>query len=239
MDVYARRRLVAVLAVVLVVVLIGVAVAGGGDDDQTPITTVAGASTPGLASPLSKSEFIEQADDICEETAVAIENLGSEDAAQLAEDELSLTENQLSQLRSLVPPEADQETLDDFFRALEDLIDSQDARVLVLERADDTAGASIDAEIAAAAEDLAEAADAYGFNECGSTGTAGETAGEADETGEPVAPPTDVAPVAPEPAPTEPAPEPAPSDSGGTGSGDSGGGGGGGGGSGDSGGLSP
>jgi len=82
MDVYARRRLVAVLAIVLVLVLIGVAVAGGGDDDsEAPVTTVTGASTPGVATALSKADFIEQGDDICEETAVGIDNISSDDEA--------------------------------------------------------------------------------------------------------------------------------------------------------------
>src|SRR5688500_10114636 len=125
MDVYARRRLVAVLAIVLVLVLIGVAVAGGGDDEQTPITTVRpGTTDPALATPLSKDDFIAQGDGICEETAIAVANLASDDSQTLAEDELQYTESQLDQLRTLVPPEEDQKTLDEFFAAMEDQVDA-------------------------------------------------------------------------------------------------------------------
>jgi hypothetical protein len=217
MDVYARRRLVAVLAIVLVLVLIGVAVAGGGDDEsEPPITTVTGASTPGIATPLSKDEFIDQADDICKESAVGIENISADDPEQAAQDELSVTEGELDSLRSLAPPEEDQAELDDFFSALEDLVDALDTRALALQRADDEAAAEAETEIATAETDLTAAADAYGFNECGTTGDPGtgtDTSTGGTDAG------TGAAPVTPAPAPTAPAPAPAPapSDSGGIG----------------------
>jgi hypothetical protein len=225
MDVYARRRLVAVLAIVLVLVLIGVAVAGGGDDEpETPITTVTGASTPGLATPLSKDEFVQQADDICEETAVGIENISSDDSEQIAAEELALTESQLDQLRSLAPPEEDQTTLDDFFSALEDLVDALDTRALALERGDDSAAAEAETEISTAETELADAANAYGFKECGTTA---EAASGADGTGGAGAPTdTGAVPVTPTtppattpPATTPPATPPADDGSGDDGSG--------------------
>ncbi len=213
MDVYARRRLVAVLAIVLVLVLIGVAVAGGGgDESDAPVTTVTGASTPGIATPLTKDEFIEQADDICEESAVGIENISADEPDQIADQELALTESELDQIRSLAPPEEDQADLDDFFSALEDLVDALDTRALALQRSDDAAASEAETKIATAETTLADAADAYGLKECG---TASEAASGADTTGAD----TSVAPVTPAPAPVTPAPAPAPapSDSGGTG----------------------
>jgi hypothetical protein len=244
MDVYARRRLVAVLAIVLVLVLIGVAIAGGGDDEAEPtITTVTGASSPGTTTALSKDEFISEADDICEESAVAIENLSTDDPEQLARQELATTEGQLDSLRSLAPPDEDQDQLDDFFAALEDLVDALDTRALALERGDDTAASEAETDISTAQSELADAADAYGFEECGGAAEAGS---EADAETDAGAAPTDTgtaAPVAPAPSTTPapaPAPAPAPSDSGGTGSGGGGTGTGGtGGGGSDSGGVSP
>ncbi len=169
MDVYARRRLVAILAIVLVLVLIGVAVAGGGDDESdTPVTTVTGASTPGIATPLSKDEFIDQADDICEESAVGIENISSDDAAQIADEEASLTASQLDQLRSLAPPEEDQAAP----RRL--LLSPRGPRRRARHpRARPPARGrhrrvDADTEISTAETDLTDAADAYGFSECGS-----------------------------------------------------------------------
>ena len=218
MDVYARRRLVAILAIVLVLVLIGVAVAGGGDDESdAPVTTVTGASTPGIATPLSKDEFIDQADDICEESAVGIENISSDDAAQIADEEASLTASQLDQLRSLAPPEEDQAALDDFFSALEDLVDGLDTRALALQREDDTAASDADTEISTAETDLADAADAYGFSECGSPSDAASGAGSTGTGDAGTVAPVTPAPAPVTPAPVTPAPAPAPSDTGGTG----------------------
>jgi hypothetical protein len=197
MDVYARRRLVAILAVVLVLVLIGVAVAGGGgDEDEPSITTVAGGSTPESTAPLSKGQFIKEGDEICAEAAAAIENLDASDSQALADDELSLTQSELDQLHTLVPPEEDQATLDDFFAALEDLVDALDKRALAIERADDDATATAEAEIETAKSDLAAAADEYGFRDCGGSaepGAEAETTTPADSA---------VAPVAPETTPT-------------------------------------
>ena len=230
MDVYARRRLVAVLAIVLVLVLIGVAVAGGGDDEQTPITTAeTGTSTPGLGTPLSKDEFIEQGDAICAETAAGVANLTSDDSQTLAEDERELTESQLDQLRTLVPPEEDQKTLDQFFSAMEDQVDALDKRVLALDRADDTASLEAETELGAATDELRSAAKDYGFEECGrpgepSTDTDTETDTEVptDTSAVPTAPAT--TPTAPATTPTTPAAPPASSSSSSGGSGaDSGG----------------
>ena len=207
MDVYQRRRLVAVLAIVLVLVLIGVAIAGGGDDEQTPITPVTGASTPGLATPLSKSEFISQGDAICEETAAAVANIDDSDTQERAEQELEYTESELDQLRSLTPPESDQATLDDFFSSLEDLIGALDKEVLAADRDDSTALAEAQTEIESAEDAVLDAAGEYGFKECGK---AGEPSVDPADTGGAVAP-TDTAPVTPTtPAPVVPAPAPAP-----------------------------
>jgi hypothetical protein len=214
MDVYARRRLVAVLAIVLVLVLIGVAVAGGGDDEQTPITTVTtGTTDPALATPLSKDEFIEEGDAICAETAVAVASLTSDDSQTLADDELEYTESQLDQLRSLVPPEEDQKTLDEFFAAMEDQVDALDKRVLALERADDSAALEAETELATATDELLGAAKDYGFSECG---RAGEASTDTDTDTE-VPTDTGAVPAAPATTPTAPATTPttpvAPTDS--------------------------
>ncbi len=170
MDVYQRRRLVAVLAIVLVLVLIGVAIAGGGDDEDTPITPVTGASTPGAAAPLSKEEFIDQGDAICEETAAAVANIDAEETKDQAEQELEYTDSQLDQLRSLTPPEEDQATLDDFFASLEELVDALDTEFLAADRDDTTALAEAQTEIDAAKADVLDAAKEYGFEACGKAG---------------------------------------------------------------------
>jgi hypothetical protein len=229
MDVYARRRLVAVLAIVLVVVLIGVAVAGGGDDEEAPITTVAGTSAPGAAASLGKDDFVEQADDICDETGAAIANLSTDDAEELAEEELGLTESELESLRSLPPPEEDQALLDDFFSAHEDQIAFLEKRLLAIQRNDEDAATEAETQISTATSDLRRAARRYGFDECGTQGepTTDTDAVAPTDTGTAPAVPAPEPPVTTPPATTPPPaeappPPPPPADDGGDRSGGTG-----------------
>src|ERR671918_414822 len=147
MDVYQRRRLVAVLAIVLVLVLAVVAIAGGGDDEGEPIEPADGGSGPGVATPLSKSEFIAEGDSICGEIATAIANIDSSDPQQAADEELDYTQSLLSQLRSLTPPEEDQATLNQFFSAVEDLVAALKQNSQAIADGDTTAEAEASTEI--------------------------------------------------------------------------------------------
>jgi hypothetical protein len=240
MDVYQRRRLVAVLAVVLVLVLAVVAIAGGGDDEGEPIEPADGASAPGVATPLSKSEFISQGDSTCEEIATAIANIDSSDPQQAADEELDYTRNGLlSQLRSLTPPQEDQATLNQFFSALEDLVAALKQNSQAIADGDTTAETEASTEIETAKSAFLAAAKDYGFKSCGEEGepSARPTTGNgADGTEVPATP---VTPTTTPPATTPPATTPPSSGGTGddTGGGDGGGDGGGGGGS--SGGVGP
>jgi hypothetical protein len=237
MDVYQRRRLVAVLAIVLVLVLAVVAIAGGGDDEGEPIESVSGASTPGVGTPLSKSEFIAEGDQTCDEIATAIANIDSTDTQSAAEQELDYTKSELSQLRSLTPPEEDQATLDQFFSSLEDLVDALKKNVQALSSGDTTAQSEATTEIDRAKSGFLAAAQDYGFKKCGEegepspTGTSGAAGAGGTAPATPVTP-TTTTPITPTTTPSTTPP------SGGTGTGGTGGGGGGGGG-GSSGGIGP
>src|SRR5262245_60987122 len=111
MDVYQRRRLVAVLCIAAVLVIIIVAIASGGDDDSSPITTPDGATGASGSAPLSKSEFITQADAICAETNAAVANLSTGTAADdpvlLASQQLQYVRSEDDQLKTLSPPQED------------------------------------------------------------------------------------------------------------------------------------
>lgn len=221
MDVYQRRRLVAVLAIVLVLVLVVVAIAGGGGDDEgTPIEPVTGASTPGLATPLTKTEFIRQGDDICAETAVAVANIDTGDTKNQAEQELEFTQSELDQLQSLSPPEEDQATLDDFFSSVQNLIDALDKKFLAADRNDDAALTEASTEIDSAKADVLSAAEDYGFKKCGE---AGEPSGNTTDTGGGGVAPTSTPPVAPVSPTTPPATTPPSTNPPSSGGGDSGG----------------
>src|SRR4051812_13981164 len=114
MDVYQRRRLVALGVVVVAIgVIVAIASAGGGGDDGTPVTTTS-------TQAASKGEFVASADGICAETATAIANLSADDVAQEAEQELDYTKSQLSQIKALPQPTQDKAKLDAFYTALKD-----------------------------------------------------------------------------------------------------------------------
>ena len=238
MDVYQRRRLVAVLAIVLVLVLAVVAIAGGGDDEGEPIEPVTGASSAGVGTPLSKSEFISQGDQTCDEIATAIANIDTSDPQEAADQELDYTKSLLSQLRSLTPPKEDQATLDQFFSSLEDLVDALKQNSDAISSGDTTAQSEAVTEIDQAKSGFLAAAQDYGFKKCGEegepspTGTGGVAGTGSATPATPVTPTT--TPVTPTTTPSTTPP------SGGTGTGGTGGtGGGGGGGGGSSGGIGP
>ena len=239
MDVYQRRRLVAVLAIVLVLVLAVVAIAGGGDDEGEPIEAVNGASAPGVGTPLSKSEFIAEGDQTCDEIATAIANIDSSDAQSAAEQELDYTKSELSQLRSLSPPEEDQATLDQFFSSLEDLVAALKKNVQAIESGDTTAQSEATSEIDQAKSGFLAAAKDYGFKSCGEEGEPSPTGtGGAAGTGG-TAPATPVTPTTTSITPTTTPSTTPPSGGTPTGGGTGGSGGGGGGGGDSSGGVGP
>jgi hypothetical protein len=216
MDVYQRRRLVALGGVAVVLVIVVVAIASGGDGDEAPITTVTTDASEPTDAPQSKGDFIDDADAICAETASGLATIPTDDAERFASQELRLTQGELDQLRSLTPPERDQKTLDDFFAALEDLVDALQTKQLATDRADDTALAAANTEIDTAELELSSAADDYGFKECGSPS-------EAAPTEVPVDPGTATPPPATTPEATTPPATTPPADSGGGDGGGSGG----------------
>ncbi|MGH2954176.1 MAG: hypothetical protein ACRDK9_09175 [Solirubrobacterales bacterium] len=207
MDVYQRRRLVALGGLAAVVVLIAVAIGqcGGDDEDPVPVTQIGGATGPGLAS-LPKDGLIEQADAICAETDAALEAISTANAARAARQEAEAATAELNDLQTLPPPEEDTETLAIFLGALEEQVRALGDKEVAAERGDETALAGIEEEVATAQADAEGAAEDFGFEICGDPSAGGDT--DETDTGAATEPaPTEVAPTEPvAPAPTEPAP---------------------------------
>jgi hypothetical protein len=225
MDVYQRRRLVALSAIagVFVLIVVVIASAGGDDEPEAPITTVG--TTDQTADAIPKRDYIDEADAICAEVNSALASIDAADEAAAAAEEATLVAGELQQLQSLSPPDEDEDLANDFLRALQDQVDALESRQIALERQDDSALASIDDTLAAAEVDAQAAAADFGFEVCGNPEEAGADTGTETDTGtggvEPA--PVEPAPAAPvEPAPTEPAPT-APPATGGTGGGGGGG----------------
>jgi hypothetical protein len=137
------KTAVALLATVLAAGLIA-AGCGGDDDDDT--TAAATATTGG--EPPSKSEFIEQGDEICAE---ANQELQQANTAQEVADNI---QGQIDGLRALTPPEGDEEEIAQILDTAEEGVDE----LSEAERPEQTPG------LAEAARMLRE----YGFKECGS-----------------------------------------------------------------------
>jgi hypothetical protein len=233
------------LALPLVAVLL--AGCGGGGDDSSETTT---APTVATTTALSKAELIEQGDAICAEVNAAVGTVGtsSSEAGSPAAQAAGLYSGMIDSLKGLGrPQEADGYA--EFSAAADELATAEDEVELAAEREDTAALETAEANASTALGAFQEAAEEYGFEECGEgpsapVETLGSEAGsEAEaESGEEA---EAVEPEAPEPEVEEVAPEEVAPETGGAGGTAEGGGAtgapeaGGGGGGGESGGIGP
>jgi hypothetical protein len=168
MDVYQRRRLVALSALAGVFIIIVLLVRScGGDSDETTTTTPLGASGVGGATSLAQADYIAQGDDICRQTNTSISQISAGDANAAASEQGTNIASELNQLQTLPPPTEGQDELDAFLQALQDQVDLYEKRDVAVERGDDSAIADIDSKIAAAEDEAQSAAQTFGFEACG------------------------------------------------------------------------
>ncbi len=232
MDVYQRRRLVALSA--LAVVFIGFVLlikSCGGDDDETPATPLAGATGTGGATVIPQADYIDQGDTICLQANTALADVEQSDPVQAAGDEADIVAGELEQLQTLPQPDDGTTKLGNFLNSLEKQSAAYADRATAIDRGDEEAVTGIEATIEKAGDDAADAAKNFGFDACGNPSKVGESSGgdsggdsgadETTDTGGAVTPETTtVVPTTPTttPAPTTPAvtpTEPAPTDGGG------------------------
>lgn len=222
MDVYQRRRLVAlsILAGVFVIIVLLIRSCGG-DDEETPVTPVSGATGAGGPTSLSQNEFVEEGDATCLESNTALASVDDSDPTVAATEEGQILAGELDSLQTLPPPTDGEDDLEDFLSALQDQVAAYDRYITALERGDETAAVELEAEIDDAGRKARKQARQFGFEICGDTSEVGESGGGEETTSEgveggAVEAPTETAPIAPvepvTPAPTTaaPAPEPAP-----------------------------
>jgi hypothetical protein len=163
------KRLVLPLAGIILFVIVVAAIAGG-DDESAPITTL---STPTTPASLSKSEFIEQGDEICAEANAALANLAAvSDATDAASQEYEITRSELESLQSLPPPDKDRRTLNRFLSALGDTVAALNSKKTAVEQGDDATLASVDSELSTSNAEAEAAAADYGFKDCANAGEA-------------------------------------------------------------------
>jgi hypothetical protein len=173
----------------------------GGDDSPEQVITIptdTTATSTEAEGALTKTDFIAQADPICEEANSAIQAFADAGQGLTEADEIAgLRAGVISDLNALGPPAEDKETLDQFLAAMEQQVAAGEKIALANERGTDTA--QFETELADAKSAAATAGSAYGFQSCGSEVTSSSTT----DTGS-----TDSGTVVPaEPAPTAPAPD--------------------------------
>jgi hypothetical protein len=133
---------------------------------------VAGCGGGGGGGRLTKEGYIAAADAICKEASDKIDALGdpqtAEEVAQLADQVVEISEDQLAQLRALQPPEADEATINEAYDLIEQQIDIA-RQVGDAARANDPAKIQ---ELVQEGQQINERADQiavdYGLKECGS-----------------------------------------------------------------------
>ena len=250
MDVYQRRRLVALSVIAGIFILFVLLIRSCGGDDETtpePLAGASGASGAAGVTVLSVDDYVAQADPICLEANTSLADVDESDPVQADSDKAQIVASELQQLQTLPAPDGNTGDLEDFLSALEKQSAAYDDRSTASERGDDATVVELDATIDKAAGQAEKAAKSFGFEVCGDTSKVGESdaASGGDETTTedtatdtatdtgavapaPVTPTTTTpVPVAP---PTDdaggaatPAPAPAPTDTGGAGDGGTGG----------------
>ena len=216
MDVYQRRRLVALSAIAAVFVVIVLLIRScGGDDEETPTAPLAGATGLGGATSQSQAGYIDQADAICLEANTLIADIDSAEPLAAAAEEAQAVEGELQQLQTLLPPDEGEEDLDKFLSQLGKLYELLQDQVTATEREDDAAIADLDAEIEEAERKVARAAEDFGFDTCGNPEAVGESTSGGEETDtdtetdtggtEATAPPATTTPTVTTPPTTPPA----------------------------------
>jgi hypothetical protein len=194
----------------LPIAALAIAGCGGGGGDSTATTA---ATTEATTTALSKAELIEQGDAICAEVNVAVGSVGASSAetgspaAQVAD----LYGGMVSSLKNLGTP-AETDGYAEFSSAADELATAEGEIKLASERSDTPGLETAESNASAALSSFQEAAQEYGFEECGEGPSAPVTSAtpesgeaEAGEEAESVEPEV----VEPE-AEAEPAPEVAP-----------------------------
>jgi hypothetical protein len=238
MDVYQRRRLVAlsVLAGIFILFVLLIRSCGGDDESTEPLAAGAsGASGAAGVTVLSQADYVASADPICLEANTNLDSVDESDPVQADSDKAQIVSGELQQLQTLPPPDDGTDDLDKFLSSLEKQSLAYQDRSTASDRGDAATVAELDATLDKAQTQAADVAKSFGFKVCGDLSKVGESTttggGGGDTTGtdtggtvtptEPVTPttttPVPVAPPDTDSGTVTPTPAPAPPTDGGTG----------------------
>jgi hypothetical protein len=198
MDVYQRRRLVALSAVAAVFIIIVLLIRSCGDDEEPTTPLSSGASVPGVSQPLSQEDYVDEADAICLQANNSLAAIDTADTDQAAAEEAQLLGSELDQLQTLSVPTDGADKLQNFLEALQTQVQALEDRVLAAERGNETRVVELDTTIADAEADAERAANRFGFQVCGDLSAVGErTGGNGDGATEETTGETATTPVVP------------------------------------------
>ena len=226
MDIYMRRRLLALGGLVLFFILFVLLVKScGGDEEPEPVAEAPLTGTTGTTGGLlAEEDFILQADEICGPANDAVGSLDPADP-NAAQDEFAITRDELASLETLQLSEPSP-NIERFIADLSAVVAALKAKA---KAGDPVAADAAQLEIDTAEVEARDSGERAGFSACGqfldagqgpSTGGGGGTPTEPTAPVDPAAPTTPTEPVEPAPtAPTEPTtpttPTTPPDDSGG------------------------
>ena len=172
MDIYMRRRLVALGGLVgFFIIFVLLVKSCGGDDSETPVTTVGTTDTAAPAL-LTRDEYIAQADAVCAEANSAVGSLDPADP-QATADEFEITSGELAQLRQLEPEKKDA-TLKQFLSRLTAVVKALESKATALERGDTVTADEAQVDIDTNEAEARELGTEYGFSDCGQFLDAGD-----------------------------------------------------------------
>lgn len=215
MDVYQRRRLVALSAIAALFVIFVLLIRSCGDDEAPVTTTPVSGATLGGAAPTLDS-YIQEADAICLQANTLIADLDTSDPQQAAIDQANAVGSELQSVQTLTVPTDAADDVDSVLKALEKYSENLNDRVVAYENGDTTAVAELDIAVEEAQSKFGKKAKRLGLEVCGDPEAVGEStsAGGSGNGGGNDTSATETAPSATEsvtpvtPAPTTPAVEP-------------------------------
>jgi uncharacterized membrane protein YgcG len=194
------------IALALPLAALAIAGCGGGGDDSTESAPPV-ATTP-TTTVLTKEELIEQGDAICAEVNAAIGGIGASSGAEAVNPTGQVADLYVGMVESLkrlgTPEEAD--GYPEFAAAADELSQTEGEVKLAAERADSEALTTAESSASSALASFQSAAQAYGFEDCGSgpstpvPGTPAEAPVEEESPGG-IEEEAEVAPEEVEPAP--------------------------------------
>ncbi len=172
MDIYMRRRLVALGGLVAFFIIFVLLVRSCGDDEPTATTTTAGATGTQGAVALTLDEYIVEADNIC---GPANRQVGALDptSANATQDEFRITKAELQQLQALELDQADRQ-VSQFLDLLGQVVAALRARSVALDRNDTVTADEAQVDIDTAEAEARALGEQIGFAECGQFLDAGQ-----------------------------------------------------------------